>query len=215
MTKPLSPEEVRFFIQRFYDNEERANVLMNDPDNVGHYVTNLTPSSRVESIPALQNRINHYLNDFFQWGIGTWGSGIAYKPPRLVFGSNGVLYSALLQSGPGFGGPRDPAVAGNEMYWGGIPTQLPLVGRDAVNLDYLQNHFIAQGSGFVILPNGQLAIDFSQMPTDKFEEMLRQIRVPVWLAAHTTFFVRLDGNNNNDGLANTAARASASPRSDG
>ena len=63
-------------------------------------------------------------------------------------------------------------------------------------MDYLHNHFIAPGSGFVITPDGQLAIDFSQMPTDKFEEMLQQLRVPIWLSKNTAWYV--DGENGSD-----------------
>jgi hypothetical protein len=45
------------------------------------------------------------------------------------------------------------------------------------------------------------------MPTDKFEQMLKTIRVPIWLTANKTWYVRTDGNDANDGSANTAAKA--------
>jgi hypothetical protein len=45
------------------------------------------------------------------------------------------------------------------------------------------------------------------MPTDKFEQMLKTIRVPIWLTANKTWYVRTDGNDANDGSANDAAHA--------
>ena len=63
------------------------------------------------------------------------------------------------------------------------------------------------GDGLAVETSGRVSVDFTQMPTDKFEAMLRSIRVPIWLGANTNFYVRQDGNNANDGLANTPQRA--------
>lgn len=66
---------------------------------------------------------------------------------------------------------------------------------------------IQTGTGLVFDNNGALAIDFSQMPTDKFENMLKALRLPLWLARNTSFYVRPDGKDTNNGLSNTAAGA--------
>ena len=66
---------------------------------------------------------------------------------------------------------------------------------------------VLQGGGLVMdNQTGELYFDPSQMPTDKFEALLKSIRVPIWLARNTTWYVDpVNGNNANDGL--TAATA--------
>lgn len=43
--------------------------------------------------------------------------------------------------------------------------------------------------GLKIGKDGSLDVDFGDMPTDKFEELLKSIRVPIWLTANKTFYV--------------------------
>lgn len=43
--------------------------------------------------------------------------------------------------------------------------------------------------GITINEAGEIAVDFSQMPTDKFEELLRSIRIPIWLTASKNYYV--------------------------
>jgi hypothetical protein len=50
------------------------------------------------------------------------------------------------------------------------------------------------------------------MPTDKFEVLVKSIRVPIWLAGNKTWYVRTDGNDNNDGSADDAAHAFRTPQ---
>ena len=45
------------------------------------------------------------------------------------------------------------------------------------------------GGGLAKDEDGKIYVDFSQMPTDKFEALLKQIRVPVWLMANKNFYV--------------------------
>lgn len=55
--------------------------------------------------------------------------------------------------------------------------------------------------GITINKAGEIAVDFSQMPTDKFEDLLKSIRVPIWLTKNTNFYVNsATGNDSNDGL---------------
>ncbi|MDL2315662.1 hypothetical protein LJC59_01070 [Desulfovibrio sp. OttesenSCG-928-A18] len=64
---------------------------------------------------------------------------------------------------------------------------------------------VQTGTGLVFDENGALAIDFSQMPTDKFEEMLKSIHVPIWLSKSTDWYVDMangvDDSQNRDGLS--------------
>lgn len=43
--------------------------------------------------------------------------------------------------------------------------------------------------GITINGSGEIAVDFSQMPTDKFEDLLKSIRVPIWLKSGKHFYV--------------------------
>jgi len=55
--------------------------------------------------------------------------------------------------------------------------------------------------GITINGSGEIAVDFSQMPTDKFEDLLKSIRVPIWLTKNTNFYVNsATGNDSNNGL---------------
>gem|GEM_PF-6248070 len=57
------------------------------------------------------------------------------------------------------------------------------------------------GDGLAVEATGRVSVDFSQMPTDKFEAMLRQLRLPIWLTRITNFYVNADtGNDSNNGL---------------
>ena len=45
------------------------------------------------------------------------------------------------------------------------------------------------GGGLAKDEDGRIYVDFSQMPTDKFEDLMKQIRVPIWLTASKNFYV--------------------------
>ena len=53
------------------------------------------------------------------------------------------------------------------------------------------------GDGLAV-QKGRVSVDFSQMPTDKFEALLKQIRVPIWLTANKNFYV--NGTTGSDTL---------------
>ena len=48
---------------------------------------------------------------------------------------------------------------------------------------------IQEGGGLSVDEDGKLFVDFDSMPTDKFEAMLKSIRVPIWLEANKAFYV--------------------------
>lgn len=60
----------------------------------------------------------------------------------------------------------------------------------------LISQIVQEGGGLSVDENGQIYVDFESMPTDKFEAMLKSIRVPIWLDKNTTFYV--DGTNGSD-----------------
>lgn len=48
---------------------------------------------------------------------------------------------------------------------------------------------IQEGGGLSVDEDGKIWVDFDSMPTDKFEAMLRSIRVPIWLTGNKSFYV--------------------------
>ncbi len=48
---------------------------------------------------------------------------------------------------------------------------------------------ITGNDGITINGSGEIAVDFSQMPTDKFEDLVKSIRVPIWLESGKNFYV--------------------------
>ena len=48
---------------------------------------------------------------------------------------------------------------------------------------------ISGEDGLVMKSDGSAAVDFDAMPTDKFEAMLKSIRVPIWLTGNKSFYV--------------------------
>lgn len=52
--------------------------------------------------------------------------------------------------------------------------------------------------GLKIGADGSLDVDFGDMPTDKFEELLKSIRVPIWITGNKNFYV--NGTTGSDTL---------------
>lgn len=63
--------------------------------------------------------------------------------------------------------------------------------------------------GITINGAGEIAVDFSQMPTDKFEDLLKSIRVPIWLTANKSFYV--NGETGSDTLDDGRGETSSKP----
>ena len=66
--------------------------------------------------------------------------------------------------------------------------------------------FIKAGGGLVNGVDG-IFVDPSTFSSGIVEEFMKALRVPIWVSGNTTWYVRPDGNDNNDGFANTSARA--------
>lgn len=63
----------------------------------------------------------------------------------------------------------------------------------------LVSQIVQEGGGLSVDENGQIYVDFDSMPTDKFEAMLKSIRVPIWLSADKIFYVnQATGSNTLD-----------------
>lgn len=68
---------------------------------------------------------------------------------------------------------------------------------------------ITGDGGITINEAGEIAVDFSQMPTDKFEDLLKSIRVPIWLTANKSFYV--NGETGSDTLDDGRGETSSKP----
>lgn len=68
---------------------------------------------------------------------------------------------------------------------------------------------ITGDDGITINEAGEIAVDFSQMPTDKFEDLLKSIRVPIWLTANKSFYV--NGETGSDTLDDGRGETSSKP----
>lgn len=110
------------------------------------------------------------------------------------YAANLIGYSKLINAW--LNGPQDGVVD-----IGGVPT--PTLRNLVMALKFLTiNPFVQDGGGIGIDADGKMFVDFSLMPTDKFEKLLQQIRVPIWLSANTTFYVNNSHPNASDSLEN-------------
>ena len=75
-----------------------------------------------------------------------------------------------------------------------IKSLLPTTGGnletdDSGKLVVKVEELIQDGGGLSVDDDGKLFVDFDSMPTDKFEAMLKSIRVPIWLTSNKSFYV--------------------------
>lgn len=63
--------------------------------------------------------------------------------------------------------------------------------------------------GLKIGKDGSLDVDFGDMPTDKFEALLKSIRVPIWLTRNKTFYV--NGTTGSDRLDDGRGESEGKP----
>ena len=145
------------------------------------------------------NAVNKLLSQhiFFlqSGGVYPWNSALDYNPGARVMGSNGIVYVAVAASGPDVSevGAQNPTTDSANTYWQTLAASL-----------------MSSSGGLVVDPEtGQASVDFSQMPTDKFEALLQSIRVPIWLTSNKIFYV--DGNTGNDSLVEGRGESRALP----
>lgn len=73
---------------------------------------------------------------------------------------------------------------------------------------------VQTGGGIGVDSSGKLFVDFGAMPTDKFEAMMKALRLPIWLTGNKNFYVNKDTGIEKpasgiwpDGMGQTEAKA--------
>lgn len=134
------------------------------------------------------NQVNKMLSQhlfFLQSGnVYDWDASLNYNAGAHVLGSDGLEYVAVSPSGPDVPGvgAKDPAGSRNKSQWLLLAALL-----------------MSSDGGLVVDPvTGKGAVDFKQMPMDKFEALLKSIRVPIWLTKNKDFYV--NGTTGSDTL---------------
>lgn len=61
------------------------------------------------------------------------------------------------------------------------------VGDNGLFID--SSDFLQLGGGLAKDASGKIYVDFGSMPTDKFEALLKTLRLPIWLTGNTNFYV--------------------------
>ena len=90
MAEQTTLQKFQSSVTRFYENEERVNIFTNDPKDDGFYTTNLDPSTQVETLPHLMNRLkNRYLTVFFR---GPWQPNTQYSLNDVVQHPDGSFW---------------------------------------------------------------------------------------------------------------------------
>ena len=98
-----------------------------------------------------------------------------------------VVLDALVKSGGGLA--VDPKT--NRLY-----VDFGLVPDDQMQAIVLA--MVQEGGGLAVDGKGELYVDFSSMPTEKFETMLKSIRVPIWLNKSLVIYVSTTGSDTLD-----------------
>lgn len=108
------------------------------------------------------------------------------------YAANLIEYSKRIDSW--LNGPQDAMVD-----VGGVPT--PTLRNLVMALKFLSiEKFVQSGGGLSIDDDGKMYLDFSTMPKEKYEIILKQIRVPIWLSGNTVFYVNNSHPDASDSL---------------
>lgn len=108
------------------------------------------------------------------------------------YAANLIEYSKRIDSW--LNGPQDAMVD-----VGGVPT--PTLRNLVMALKFLSiEKFVQSGGGLSIDDDGKMYLDFSTMPKEKYEIILKQIRVPIWLSGNTVFYVNKSHPDASDSL---------------
>lgn len=150
--------------------------------------------------------VTTFLTLLEQNGVLPYSQSTNYNTGALCIGVDNTIYQALQPSGPANGGSQ---ATSNTAYWKKPLVQVSYSGSSTIT--------VPTNGGAISLkidPAGGLGVSSSGLfvnpeafSTDLINELLTQLRLPKWLTANTTFYIRADGNDNNDGSADTAAKA--------
>ena len=134
-----------------------------------------------------------------QNGVLPYSQNTNYNTGALCIGTDNVIYQALQPSGPANGGAQ---ATNNTAYWKKPLVQVTYSGSTSIT--------VPTNGGAISLkidPNGGLGVGANGVfvnpdtfSTEIINELLKQLRLPQWLTANTSFYVSPSGNNNNDGL---------------
>jgi len=167
-------------ITRFQENEERLDTFLN---SVGVYTTKLLTT--VETIPSLMARIQtRYLNVVIK---GNWVTATIYYVNDVVI-SSGVLY--ICPTYHVSGTFATDLAAGK---WG--------IYQGTLDSDLIDVTSLLKGAGKVGYSS---ALAYGAGTVGK---ALNDLKLDPVIALDRTYYVRADGNDSNNGLANTAGGA--------
>ncbi|WP_276819549.1 hypothetical protein [Mailhella massiliensis] len=76
-----------------------------------------------------------------------------------------------------------------------VPVDDVTIKRNQTAVYVALDALIRQGGGLAVGQDKRIYVDFSLMPTDAFEELLKSIRVPVWLTKNLTIYVATTGSD--------------------
>ena len=79
-----------------------------------------------------------------------------------------------------------------------VPVDDVTIKRNQTAVYVALDALIRQGGGLAVGSDKRIYVDFSLMPTDAFEELLKSIRVPIWLTKNTTIYVATTGSDTLD-----------------
>lgn len=155
------------------------------------------------AVSALDNLVVHKAGNETITGTKTFNTSPLLTTPAATDNStkgvNSTWVRALFSATGGFAFGEDGKV------YVDFSTMDPAI-MQAVVLAMVQS-----GGGLAVDDNGQLYVDFDSMPTDKFEALLAQIHVPVWIGENgvgTEFYVNGSTgiNKTEDGYGKSAAK---------
>ena len=79
-----------------------------------------------------------------------------------------------------------------------VPIDDVTIKRNQTAVYVALDALIRQGGGLAVGQDKRIYVDFSLMPTDAFEELLKSIRVPVWLTKNINIYVAPAGSDTLD-----------------
>ena len=79
-----------------------------------------------------------------------------------------------------------------------VPIDDVTIKRNQTTVYVALDALIRQGGGLAVGQDKRIYVDFSLMPTDTFEDLLKSIRVPVWLTKNLTIYVATTGSDTLD-----------------
>ena len=150
--------------------------------------------------------ITTLLQQLEQNGVLPYSQNTNYNSGALCIGTDNVIYQALQPSGPANGGAQ---ATNNTAYWKKPLVQVTYSGSTSITVPANGGAIslkIDPSGGLGVGANG-VFVNPDTFSTEIINELLKQLRLPQWLVAGSVWFVRPDGNDDNDGKGNSADRA--------